>query len=111
MADAGTGNVVGPAGGTLTFLGGDVTLPSLVAVPIGLGVERALVTFGAPGLEAKMTTADPALQQTMLALVTHLGLGGAVSEIEAAVRSRLRLSLADGVEDAAAAAESLGLSV
>jgi AraC-like DNA-binding protein len=76
-----------------------------------VGVERASVTFGAPGLDAKMMTADPALQRTMLSLVSHLGLGEGVSEIEAAVRSRLRLTLADGVEDAASAAESLGLSV
>jgi AraC-like DNA-binding protein len=84
---------------------------ALAGTRVVTGARHASVTFGAPGAAAKMTTADPALQRAMVALVPHVGLGEAVSEIEAAVRSRLRLSLADGVEGSKAVAEGLGVSV
>ncbi|MFN9809407.1 MAG: AraC family transcriptional regulator ligand-binding domain-containing protein, partial [Deltaproteobacteria bacterium] len=81
---------------------------ALAGTRVVTGARHASVTFGAPGAAAKMTTADPALQRAMVALVPHVGLGEAVSEIEAAVRSRLRLRLADGVEGSQAVAVGLG---
>jgi AraC-like DNA-binding protein len=84
---------------------------ALAGARVVMGARHTSVTFGAPGLEAKMTTADPVLQRAMVALVPHVGLGEADSEIEAAVRSRLRLSLADGGEDSRTVAEALGISV
>ncbi|MFO0021138.1 MAG: helix-turn-helix transcriptional regulator, partial [Deltaproteobacteria bacterium] len=52
-----------------------------------------------------------ALQRALVARVPPVGLGEGVREMEAAVRRRLRLSLADGVEGSKAVAESLGVSV
>lgn len=84
---------------------------ALAGAPVTVGAPHASVSFGAPGVDATMTTADPALQRAMVALVPHMGLGRSDSEIEAAVRCRLRLSLADGLDDAQAVADALGVSV
>jgi AraC-like DNA-binding protein len=61
--------------------------------------------------EAKLPGADPMLQETLRALAERLELGASSSDLEQAVRARLRSLLPEGGGDAPAVARSLGMSV
>jgi AraC-like DNA-binding protein len=60
--------------------------------------------------EARLPSADPRLHETLRALAGTLDLGDDTSELERAVRARLRTSLPHGGMDAKAMARALGMS-
>jgi AraC-like DNA-binding protein len=84
---------------------------SALNAPVQFGASTSWIEFGAPGRSAELTTSDPSLHEVMAGLVVHLGLGEGTSDFEAAVRSRLRLTLRDGGASAQTVARALGVSV
>jgi AraC-like DNA-binding protein len=83
---------------------------ALLGAPVSTHAAAAEVAFGPPGRAARLTTADPALHGTLVALARELQLGEGPSDLEVAIRSRLRLSLRDGEPEVAAVARQLGMS-
>lgn len=83
---------------------------ALFGAPVVFGCALAALEVPAEAWGARLETADPALQETLRQLAERIGLGEAGSDLELAVRARLRTLLPDGHGEAAAVARSLGLS-
>jgi AraC-like DNA-binding protein len=83
---------------------------SLLGAPVAFACSVAALEVPTAVWRARLASADPVLQETLRQLAERIGLGGAGSDLELAVRARLRTLLPDGRGDAAAVARSLGLS-
>jgi AraC-like DNA-binding protein len=83
---------------------------SLFGAPVVFGCAVAALEVPAEAWGARLESADPLLQDTLRQLAERIGLGEAGSDLELAVRARLRTLLPDGRGEAAAVARSLGLS-
>jgi len=83
---------------------------SLFGAPVVFGCAVAALEVPAEAWGARLETADPVLQETLRQLAERIGLGEAGSDLELAVRARLRTLLPDGRGEAAAVARSLGFS-
>ena len=82
----------------------------LFGAPVAFGCAASALDVPAEAWRARLETADPLLQETLRQLAERIGLGGAGSDLELAVRARLRTLLPDGRGEAEAVARSLGLS-
>lgn len=82
----------------------------LYRAPVAFSAAHAAVEMTAANLELPLSTADARLHHTLSQLAIQLGLGEGVSELELAVRSRLRDLLLNGRPEAAHVARSLGIS-
>jgi AraC-like DNA-binding protein len=82
----------------------------LLGVPAAWGCALAEVQWPAAARRAPMRGADPALLATLRELAGRLELGAARTDLEAAVRARLRAALPDRGAPAPAVARALGLS-
>lgn len=83
---------------------------ALLGAPVVFGCAAAALEVPAEAWRARLETADPVLQETLRQLAERIGLGEAGSDLELAVRARLRTLLPEGRGEAAAVAGSLGLS-
>jgi AraC-like DNA-binding protein len=83
---------------------------ALFGAPVLFGCAVAALEVPAEAWGARLQSADPVLQETLRQLAERIGLGEAGSDLELAVRARLRTLLPDGRGEAAAVARSLGLS-
>jgi AraC-like DNA-binding protein len=83
---------------------------ALLGCAVRFGCAAASLRVPAASWRARLGSADPALQATLRALAARLELGAASSDLEAAVRARLRVSLPEGGADAAAVSRALGIS-
>ncbi len=83
---------------------------SLLEAPVVFGCAAAALEVPAEVWRARLEGADPVLQETLRQLAERIGLGEAGSDLELAVRARLRTLLPDGRGEAEAVARSLGLS-
>ncbi len=84
---------------------------ALLGTRVTFGCSLAALRLAAEAWSARLPTADPMLQETLRALAARLELGAASSDLERAVRARLRDLLPAGHGDAASVARSLGTSV
>lgn len=89
---------------------GDDEHVSLFGAPVLFGAAQAALELAPESLELPLATADPHLHRTLSLLAAQLGLGDGISDIELAVRSRLRDLMRQGHLDAGHVARSLGLS-
>lgn len=83
---------------------------ALLGAPVVFGCSEAALEVPAEAWRARLVTADPVLQETVRQLADRIGLGQAGSDLELAVRARLRTLLPEGRGEAAAVARTLGLS-
>jgi AraC-like DNA-binding protein len=83
---------------------------ALLRCPVRFGCAAASLRVPLESWRARLGTADPALQATLRALAGRLELGGPSSDLEAAVRARLRAVLPEGQADAGAVSRALGVS-
>ncbi|HEY6001853.1 MAG TPA: AraC family transcriptional regulator ligand-binding domain-containing protein [Anaeromyxobacter sp.] len=84
---------------------------ALLGTAVAFGCAVAAVRVPKESWEAKLPGADPMLQETLRGLAQRLELGSSASDLEQAVRARLRSLLPEGGGDARAVARSLGMSV
>jgi AraC-like DNA-binding protein len=84
---------------------------ALLGTQVAFGCAVAALRVPKESWEAKLPGADPMLQETLRGLARRLELGPAGSDLEQAVRARLRSLLPEGGGDARAVARSLGMSV
>ena len=83
----------------------------LFQAPVSFGHATTRVHLSRACLDTPMRTADPALLRTMRSVVSQLAIAGdGATEIEVAVRSRLRDLLPRGKPTVSSVARSLGLS-
>jgi AraC-like DNA-binding protein len=82
----------------------------LLAAPVAFGCAVAALRVGAGAWRAPLRTADAALQHTLRQLSERLELGRTSTDLERAVRVRLRGLLPQGRADAPTLARTLGLS-
>lgn len=82
----------------------------LLGAPVTFGCAVAALEVPAGSWKLPLRGADPALQQTLRELAKRLQLGGSESDLESAVRARLRSLLPEGTPSAARVARLLGLS-
>ncbi len=83
---------------------------ALLGAEVTFGCALAALRVPPESWTARLPTADPMLQRTLRALAERLDLGAAASDLEQAVRARLRSLLPEGRADAASVARSLGMS-
>lgn len=83
---------------------------ALLGCPVRFGCAVAALRVPAASWRARLGSADPGLQATLRALAGRLELGGASSDLEAAVRARLRSALPEGGAGAREVARALGVS-
>ncbi len=83
---------------------------ALLGAPVTFGCAASALDVPAEAWAARIEGADPQLQQTLRQLAERIGLGEVESDLEQAVRARLRALLPDGRGEAAQVARSLGLS-
>lgn len=83
---------------------------ALLGAPVVFGCAVGALCVPRDTWEAKLPGADPMLQETLRALAERLELGASTSDLEQAVRARLRSLLPEGGGDAPAVARSLGMS-
>lgn len=84
---------------------------ALLRAPVVFGCAASAVRIGAATWSARLPSADPGLQATLLQLAEHAGLGRAGEDpVVLQVRSRLRLVLPEGRAEAAVVAAALGFS-
>lgn len=83
---------------------------ALLGCPVRFGCEPAALELGHEAMRLPLRSADPVLQATLRALAAHLELGATESDLESAVRARLRSLLPDGAPSAALVAGALGLT-
>jgi AraC-like DNA-binding protein len=84
---------------------------ALLGTTVVFGCAVAALRVPKESWEAKLPGADPMLQETLRRLAERLELGDAASDLEQAVRARLRSLLPQGGAEAPAVARSLGMSV
>jgi AraC-like DNA-binding protein len=84
---------------------------ALLGAKVVFGCAVGAMRIPAEAWEAKLPGADPMLQETLRALAERLELGASSSDLEQAVRARLRSLLPEGGGDAPEVARSLGMSV
>jgi AraC-like DNA-binding protein len=82
----------------------------LLGAPVAFGCAVAALRVGAAAWRAPLRTADAALQDTLRHLSERLDLGRTSTDLERAVRVRLRGLLSQGRADAPTLARTLGLS-
>jgi AraC-like DNA-binding protein len=82
----------------------------LLVAPVTFGCAVSALELPAPSWSLGLRRADPALQATLRQLAARLELGAPASDLEAAVRARLRSFLPGGAPGAAAVARALGVS-
>ncbi len=83
---------------------------ALFRAPVLFGCGLAALRVHPAAWKARMATADPMLQETLRGLAKRLQLGGPSSDLELAVRARLRTMLPEGRGTAGQVARSLGMS-
>mgnify|MGYP001573086771 FL=1 len=83
---------------------------ALFGAPVQFGCRAAALELPRTVWQAVMPNADTALQRTLRELAERLGLGTQGSDLEQALRARLRASLPQGDAEAAGAAKAVGLS-
>ena len=83
---------------------------ALLGAPVTFGCAVAALELPGPVWKARLGSADAALQETLRQLAERIGLGASASDLEMAIRARLRTLLPEGHGEAAAVARSLGLS-
>jgi AraC-like DNA-binding protein len=83
---------------------------ALLGAEVAFGCALTALRVPAECWAAKLPSADPMLLETLRALADRLDLGASSSDLEHAVRARLRSLLPEGRADAATVARSLGLS-
>jgi AraC-like DNA-binding protein len=84
---------------------------ALLGSPVTFEHANAGAHFATDALAAGLRTADPALRRTLAQIAKRLEIGGAAtSDLEVAIRSRLRDLLPMGKVDAGGVARTLGLS-
>jgi AraC-like DNA-binding protein len=83
---------------------------ALLGAPVVFGCAVAALELPEVVWTTRLPTADPALQLTLRQLAERIGLGAAASDLELAVRARLRLLLPDGRAEASEVARALGMS-
>lgn len=83
---------------------------ALLGAPVEFGCAASALEVPGEAWRARLESADPLLQETLRQLADRIGLGEASSDLELAVRARLRTLLPEGRGEAAAVARSLGLS-
>jgi AraC-like DNA-binding protein len=83
---------------------------SLLGAPVTFGCAVSALEIARESWKASLRRADATLQETLRRLASHLELGEVSSDLELALRARLRVLLADGTPSAAVAAQSLGLT-
>jgi AraC-like DNA-binding protein len=83
---------------------------TLFGAPVQFGCRLAALELPMKTWEAPLPDADPALQLTLRQLAERLELGTGGSDLELALRARLREALPEGDAEASGAAEALGLS-
>jgi AraC-like DNA-binding protein len=83
---------------------------ALLGAPATFGCSAAALDVAGEPWRARLVTADPALQAILRELGERIALGGAGSDLEMAVRARLRALLPAGDAEAAAVARALGTS-
>jgi len=82
----------------------------LLGAPVTFGCAVATLEAPAASWKLPLRGADPVLQRTLRELADRLQLGAFESDLESAVRARLRSLLPDGTPGAAGVARLLGLS-
>jgi AraC-like DNA-binding protein len=82
----------------------------LFGAPVIFGCALAALRVHPASWKAPMGTADPMLQETLRRLAERLQLGGASTDLELAIRARLRTMLPEGRGVAGQVARSLGMS-
>jgi AraC-like DNA-binding protein len=83
---------------------------ALLQAPVAFGCALAALRVPPECWGARLPDADPMLQEALRGLAERLELGAASSDLEQAVRARLRSLLPDGRADAVTVARSLGMS-
>jgi AraC-like DNA-binding protein len=83
---------------------------ALLGAPVAFSCAAAAIAVGAGEWRARLDSADPALQRILRELGERIGLGDAGSDLELAVRARLRALLPEGRAEAAEVARALGVS-
>lgn len=83
---------------------------ALLGAPVEFGCALATLEVPEESWRARLPTADPMLQATLRGLTARLDLGAAASDLERAVRARLRALLPAGEARATAVARALGMS-
>jgi AraC-like DNA-binding protein len=83
---------------------------ALLGAPVAFGCAVAAMELPEAVWTTRLPTADPALQLTLRQLAERIGLGAAASDLELAVRARLRPLLPDGRAEALEVARALGMS-
>lgn len=83
---------------------------ALLGAKVAFGCSQTAVDLPAPTWRLPLRRADPTLQETLRQLAAHLELGAAESDLETAVRARLRSLLPDGAPSAAEVARALGMA-
>jgi AraC-like DNA-binding protein len=82
----------------------------LLRARVAFGCSVSAIELPEASWKLPMRHADPALQETLRQLAEHLELGATSSDLETAVRARLRSLLPDGGPSAAAIARALGMA-
>jgi AraC-like DNA-binding protein len=83
----------------------------LLGAPVVFGCAEAALEIPLASWTTRMPNADPSLLATLRHLAGRLELGGGGSDLELALRARLRTLLPDGVSDAGTLARLLGMSL
>jgi len=84
--------------------------PLLLGAPVQFGCRLAALELSPETWAAPLPDADPGLQLTLRQLAGQLELGATGSDLELALRARLRAALPEGDAEATSAARALGLS-
>jgi AraC-like DNA-binding protein len=82
----------------------------LLGAPVLFGCSAAALRVPGPMWNARLQSADPSLQETLRQLAARLELGAPSSDLESAIRARLRTLLPGGSGDAPTVARALGMS-
>ncbi len=82
---------------------------ALLGASVTFGCAQSAIDLPRETWRLPLSRADPALQETLRQLAVHLELGAASTDLEMAVRARLRSLLPDGSPSAAAVARALGM--
>jgi AraC-like DNA-binding protein len=84
---------------------------TLFDATVRFGCKTSALTLPASTWRAPLPNADPVLQRLLRSMAERLDLGAQGSNLELAIRARLRAALPEGDTQASSAAKALGLSV